>query len=102
MESEADRERLESTVKARLAEYGIDVRNLFIDWELKTIVALCSHITGKMKIFMSKGNVSLGGVVRDSMVSAHRIRVEGQPYGLVVIYCRDCFDKGVRMLLEEG
>jgi hypothetical protein len=101
LESDADRQQLESSIRAKLADYGIETRNIFIDWELKTIIALCSHITGKMKLFMSKGNVSLGGVARDSMVSAHRIRIGDHVYGLMVIYCKDCFDKGVRMLFEE-
>jgi hypothetical protein len=101
LDSDADRQKLESSIRNRLADYGIETRNLFVDRELKTVIALCSHITDKMKIFMSKGNISLGGVVRDSLVSAHRISVGGQPYGLMIIYCRDCFDKGVKMLFED-
>ena len=101
MESEADRERLESTVKARLAEYGIEAKNIYVDWDLSTVIVLCRHITGGMKVFMSKGNVSLGGTARDSMVTAHRIRVGERAYGMLVIYCKACFNKGVRMLFEE-
>ena len=101
MDSDVDRDKLESSIRNRLADYGIETKNFFIDRELKTVIALCSHITDKMKMFMSKGNISLGGVVRDTLVSAHRISVGGQTYGLMVIYCRDCFDKGVKMLFEE-
>jgi hypothetical protein len=102
LDSDVDRQKLESSIRDSLTEYGIDARNLFLDRELKTVIVLCSHITDKMKIFMSKGNISLGGVARDSLVSAHRISVGGQPYGLMVIYCKECFDKGVKMLFEEG
>lgn len=98
---DVDRQKLECTVRARLNEYGIESNNIFIDGELKTVIVLCKHITGKMKIFISRGSMALGGVVRDSMVSAHRIRVGNVTWGLMVIYCRACFDSGVRMLFEE-
>jgi len=97
--SDAKRSRLESAVKTRLGGYGIETENVFVDWEKRTILVLCSHITRRMKIFMSQGNLSLGTMVRDSMVTAHRTTFEGEEFGLVVIYCKECFDAGLRMML---
>lgn len=101
MGHEIDRSSIERAISAKLADYGIDAKNFFIDWDLKTVIVLCSHITSRMKIFMSRGTVSLGGVIRDSMVSAHRIQIGGQRFGLVVLYCKKCFGTGVKMLLGE-
>jgi hypothetical protein len=95
------RQELESTIRSRLEEYGIESRNIYIDAELRTVIALCMHITGGMKIFMSGDNMALGGVTPNSMVSAHRIRAGNGVWGLIVIYCKSCFDKGVRMMFEE-
>jgi len=102
LDGDVDRGALEERVKGILASYGIDAKNLFVDWELKTIVVICGHITSRMKLFMSKGTVSLGAVIRDSLVSAHRIKVSNDTFGLIVIYCKQCFDKGLRMMLEGG
>ncbi len=102
MASPVGREALEKALRSRLADYGVDASNFFIDWELKTVVVLCVHITSKMKIFMSKGTLSLGSVVRDTLVTAHRIEVGGQRFGLLVVYCKACFDSGVRMLFGES
>ncbi len=96
-----DRSQIEGAIRAKLAEYGIEASNFFIDWDLKTVVVLCSHITSRMRLFMSRDAVSLGGVVRDSLVSAHRIRIGGEKFGLVVMYCKKCFGSGVKMLLGE-
>jgi hypothetical protein len=98
---EISRQELECAIRARLEEYGIESKDIYIDEELKMVTVLCMHITGRMKIFMSGGSMALGGVVRDSMVSAHRIMVGNGIWGLIVIYCKACFDKGIRMLFEE-
>jgi len=97
--SEVNRSELERVVRSKLADYGVDATNFFIDWDLKTIVVICGHITGKMRLFMSKGGVSLGTVVRDSLVSAHRLNIGGERFGLMVVYCKICFDKGLKMML---
>lgn len=94
-----NRSELERVVRSKLADYGVDATNFFIDWDLKTIVVICGHITGRMKLFMSKGGVSLGAVVRDSLVSAHRINVGGERFGLMVVYCKICFEKGLKMMI---
>ncbi len=102
LEPGMDRSRLESVVKGKLADYGIDAKNFYIDWDLKTIIVLCRHITERMKIFMSKDSMSLGGFVRDLMVTAHRVKIGGQEFGLVVIYCKKCLDGGLKMMLGEA
>ncbi len=99
MGSEFDRFELERAVRSKLADYGVEPANLFIDSDLKTIIVICGHITGKMKLFMSKGAVSLATVVRDSLVSAHKISIGGQRFGLIVVYCKICFDQGLKMML---
>jgi hypothetical protein len=96
-----DRSRLEKLVRSKLADYGIDASNFYVDPEKKSIIVLCSHITGKMKLFISRGRISLGSVVRDSMVSAHGLNIGGEKFGLIVIYCKDCFEKGLRMMIGE-
>jgi hypothetical protein len=87
---------------SKLAEYGIQASNFFIDWDLNTAVILCTHVTSRMKLFMSQGNVSLGGVARDTILTAHRVKVGGVDFGLLVIYCKKCFENGARMLFGES
>ena len=100
MTADFDRAVLEKRVKEILASYGIDAKNVYIDRERRTILVICGHITSRMKLFMSAGAISLGAVVRDSLVSVHRVKVSGETFGLIVIYCKQCFDKGLRMMLE--
>ncbi len=99
MEHGVDRRQLEQAVRSKLAAYGIDAKNFFIDWDARTIVVICGHITGRMKIFMSDGSMSLGTLVRDSMVSAHKLTVGKEKLGLIVVYCKGCLESGLRMML---
>lgn len=97
-----DRGQLEEAVRSRLSEYGIAAKNIYVDNEMRMVVVLCTHITGRMKLFLSDGAVSLGGFARDTMVSAHRVKVGGQSFGMMIIYCKKCFESGLKLLLGEG
>ena len=94
-----DRRRLEEAVRDRLSEYGIAAKNIYVDDEMRMVIVLCSHITERMRLFLSDGAVSLGGIARDTMVSAHRVKVEGESFGMMIIYCKKCFDEGLKLLL---
>ncbi len=101
MDIEIDRSRLERTIRERLGETGIVAERIFLDKELNTIIALCAHITDGMKLFISSGTMSLGATMEESMVSVHRLVVNGKPMALIVVQCRECAQGGMNMLLGD-